>query len=112
MSAAHGFAAFTALQPRLNLVDRDGFDDELRAICAEHDLGVAVYSALASGFLTGKYRAGEPVPSSARAGGVRSRYLGDPRAVALLEATRGASPLAGTPPSPRSRSRGSSPRPA
>jgi aryl-alcohol dehydrogenase-like predicted oxidoreductase len=86
VSAEHGFASFTALQPRLNLVDRDGFGDGLRTICAEHDLGVAVYSTLASGFLTGKYRAGEPTPSSARAGGVRSRYLGDPRAVALLEA--------------------------
>jgi aryl-alcohol dehydrogenase-like predicted oxidoreductase len=86
VSAANGFAAFTALQPRLNLVDRDDFDDDLRTICEEHDLGVAVYSALASGFLSGKYRPGQPDPASQRAGGVRSTYLGDPRAVSLLEA--------------------------
>jgi aryl-alcohol dehydrogenase-like predicted oxidoreductase len=88
VSAAHGFPAYTTLQPRLNLVDRDDFDRDLRAICAEHDLGVAVYSALASGFLTGKYLPGQPEPASQRAGGVRSTYLGDPRAVRLLEAAR------------------------
>jgi aryl-alcohol dehydrogenase-like predicted oxidoreductase len=89
VSEANGFAAYSALQPRLNLVDRDGagdFTDELRSIAAEHDLGVTVYSALASGFLSGKYRKGAPEPTSPRAGSVRSTYLSEPRALALLEA--------------------------
>ena len=88
VSAAHGFAAYSVLQPRLNLVDRDGegdFTDTLRAVAEEFDLGVAVYSALASGFLSGKYRPGAPEPSSARAGSVQARYVSDPRALALLE---------------------------
>jgi aryl-alcohol dehydrogenase-like predicted oxidoreductase len=92
VSEANGLASYSALQPRLNLVDRDGerdFNGALRAVCAEHDLGVAVYSALAGGFLSGKYRPGAPDPTSPRAGGVRSSYLSDPRALALLEAARG-----------------------
>jgi aryl-alcohol dehydrogenase-like predicted oxidoreductase len=88
ISAANGYPAFSALQPRLNLVDRDDYDGDLRAVVAEHDLGVAVYSALASGFLSGKYRPGAAEPASPRAGGVRSRYLDDPRALALLESAR------------------------
>jgi aryl-alcohol dehydrogenase-like predicted oxidoreductase len=89
ISEAKGLAAYSVLQPRLNLVDRDGdgdFDAALRAVALEHDLGAAVYSALASGFLSGKYRPLSPDPSSARAAGVRARYVSDPRAVALLEA--------------------------
>jgi aryl-alcohol dehydrogenase-like predicted oxidoreductase len=43
---------------------------------------------LARGFLSGKYRPGAPDPTSPRAGGVRSSYLSDPRALALLEAAR------------------------
>jgi aryl-alcohol dehydrogenase-like predicted oxidoreductase len=88
ISEANGFASFAAMQPKLNLVDRDGFVGELQAVCIEHDLGVAVYSALASGFLSGKYRPGAPEPTSARAGGVSSTYLSDERAVRLLEAAR------------------------
>ncbi len=83
VSEAHGFASYSVLQPQFNLIDREGdaaFNDARRAIAEEHDLGVAVYSALASGFLTGKYREGAPDPSSPRAGGVRSTYLSDPRA--------------------------------
>jgi aryl-alcohol dehydrogenase-like predicted oxidoreductase len=85
ISEANGLASFTAMQPKLNLVDRGGYVGDLQALCIEHDLGVAVYSALASGFLSGKYRPGAPEPTSARAGGVRSTYLSDERAVRLLE---------------------------
>ncbi len=88
VSEANGLPAYVALQPRLNLVDRDGdgdFSPALRELAAEHDLGVAVYSALASGFLSGKYRPGAPDPASPRAGHIRSTYLSDPGAVALLE---------------------------
>jgi aryl-alcohol dehydrogenase-like predicted oxidoreductase len=87
VSEAHGYVSYSALQPRLNVVDRDGegdFTGALRAIAEEHDLGVTVYSALASGFLSGKYRPGAPDPASPRAGSVRSTYLSDPRALALL----------------------------
>ena len=97
VSDAHGFASFVAHQPRLNLVDRDDFIGPLQAVCIEHGLGVAVYSALASGFLSGKYRHGAPAPASARAGGIQETYLADERAVSLLEAaTRVAERLGAT----------------
>ncbi|MDX6512326.1 MAG: hypothetical protein QOE36_1830 [Gaiellaceae bacterium] len=85
-SSRLGLASYAALQPKLNLVDRDDFDPELRQLCAEEDLGVAVYAALAAGFLTGKYRPGRPVPEGGRSERVRSAYLSDPRALAILAA--------------------------
>lgn len=56
LSAAHGLPAYDVFQPELNLVARDGFEGPLQALCIERGLGVLTYFALASGFLTGKYR--------------------------------------------------------
>lgn len=55
-----------ALQPEYNLVER-GFEDGLQARAETYGLGVFPYYALASGFLTGKYRA-DGSPSGPRAG--------------------------------------------
>ena len=46
------------LQPHYNLVEREGYERDYAPIVAEHGLSVAPYYALASGFLTGKYRNG------------------------------------------------------
>jgi aryl-alcohol dehydrogenase (NADP+) len=97
VSEANGLVSYTALQPQLNLVERDEYPDELARVCLDHDLGVAVYSALASGFLSGKYRPGQPVPASDRAGGVTSGYLADERAVALLDAATAVAERKGAP---------------
>jgi aryl-alcohol dehydrogenase (NADP+) len=83
-SARLGLAPFTVVQPEYNLVDRAALDGPLAALSAERGLGVCTYYALASGFLTGKYRPGEP-PTGTRAGHV-ARHLGDPRAIAILAA--------------------------
>jgi len=40
-------------------------------------LGVIPYSPLAGGFLTDKYRCGQPEPESARSGGIKRRYFND-----------------------------------
>ncbi len=75
-----GLQPFTVAQDKYNLVDR-----ELEASLPTLEAGGIVelpYSALASGFLTGKYRPGTTV-DSARAGGA-SAYLDDPKNVALL----------------------------
>ena len=76
-----------ALQPEYNLVEREGFEAERQAIAREHELAVVPYAALASGFLSGKYRPeeeaeGEPSPRGGRA----RRYLEDPNGRAVLEA--------------------------
>jgi aryl-alcohol dehydrogenase-like predicted oxidoreductase len=51
-----GLAAYRWLQPHYNLVERAGYERDYAALVASHGLRVAPYYALASGFLTGKYR--------------------------------------------------------
>ena len=46
---------------------------------------MATYFSLARGFLTGKYRPGEPAPASPRAAGVAGTYLNE-RGFAILAA--------------------------
>jgi aryl-alcohol dehydrogenase-like predicted oxidoreductase len=65
------------LQPKYNLVIRDEYERELEPLCLEQGLGVIPYSSLASGFLSGKYRAGEALPKTARAGGVEKTYMNE-----------------------------------
>jgi aryl-alcohol dehydrogenase-like predicted oxidoreductase len=70
-----GLARYVALQPHYNLMERAAYEDGLRDVVAAHGLGVLPYFALAKGFLTGKYRAGEKVDSP-RAEGA-SAYVGE-----------------------------------
>ncbi len=58
---------FDTLQPHYNLIHRDEFERDLRELCITRELAVIPYSPLAGGFLTGKYRPGQPLPQSARA---------------------------------------------
>jgi aryl-alcohol dehydrogenase-like predicted oxidoreductase len=68
-----GLAEFTVLQPHYNLLERE-FERTLLPVADAWDLAVLPYFALASGFLTGKYRAGGEQIASPRAEGAR-RYL-------------------------------------
>ena len=70
-----GLTRYVALQPHYNLMERAVYEDGLRDVVAAHELGVLPYYALAKGFLTGKYRAGEQVDSP-RAQGA-SAYVGE-----------------------------------
>ena len=63
-SQRHGYARYECLQPKYNLVIRDEYERELEPLCLEQGLGVIPYSSLASGFLSGKYRAGETLPKT------------------------------------------------
>jgi aryl-alcohol dehydrogenase-like predicted oxidoreductase len=73
-SAAAGGARYECLQPLYNLMDRAGFEDSLAAACTRHQIGVATYFSLASGFLSGKYRRAEDAAGRARAGGVKRHF--------------------------------------
>ena len=53
---AAGLPCYGSLQPEYNLYDRAKFEAELEPLCVREGLGVVPYYALASGFLTGKYR--------------------------------------------------------
>ncbi|MFF3325997.1 aldo/keto reductase [Streptomyces sp. NPDC002889] len=95
-SDREGLARYVALQPHYNLVSRDTYEGELRETAAAGGLATVPYYALASGFLTGKYRPGTTV-DSARAQGA-GRHLETERGLRVLAAldkvatARGAEP--------------------
>ncbi len=80
-----GMAAYVALQPHYNLLERGRYEGELAAVCQSHGLACLPYFGLARGFLTGKYsRDGEQIDSP-RAAGVRESYFNE-RGFAVLDA--------------------------
>jgi aryl-alcohol dehydrogenase-like predicted oxidoreductase len=84
-----GLPRFAVVQPHYNLMERD-YEHELAPVLAEHDLACLPYYALASGFLTGKYRPDTSV-DSVRAEAVAG-YLTDRgrRVLTELDAVAGA----------------------
>ena len=84
VSAKLGLARYESLQPHYNLVVRSEFESQLAALCAREQIGVIPYFALASGFLTGKYRSAEDVGKSVR--GARMAALLDARGLRILAA--------------------------
>ncbi|KUL21300.1 aldo/keto reductase [Streptomyces regalis] len=86
-SDREGLARYVALQPHYNLVSRDTYEGDLQNLAEREGLAAVPYYALASGFLTGKYRADTAVESP-RAQGA-GRYLETERgrrALAALDA--------------------------
>ncbi|MFF9376361.1 aldo/keto reductase [Streptomyces griseoluteus] len=79
-----GLARYVALQPHYNLVSRDTYEGPLQDVAAREGLSAVPYYALASGFLTGKYRPGATV-ESARAGSA-AKYLDSERGRRVLAA--------------------------
>jgi aryl-alcohol dehydrogenase-like predicted oxidoreductase len=77
ISDVHKLARYDSLQPHYSYVHRAEFERELQPLCLDQGVGVIPYSPLAAGFLTGKYRRDEPLPESARAGGVQRRYMNE-----------------------------------
>ncbi|MCI2261088.1 aldo/keto reductase [Xanthomonas indica] len=76
VSAQYGLPRYETLQPEYNLYDRAGYEAELEPLVREQGLGVLCYYALASGFLSGKYRRAEDAgKSQARGASVVARYL-------------------------------------
>ncbi|WP_153799588.1 aldo/keto reductase [Foetidibacter luteolus] len=75
---------YETLQPLYNLYDREKFEREYEPVCLERNIGVLNYYALASGFLTGKYRSEADLDKSARGQGSK-KYL-NAKGFAILEA--------------------------
>ncbi|MBL8748563.1 MAG: aldo/keto reductase family protein [Planctomycetes bacterium] len=85
--AAEGLHAPISNQPLYNLFDR-GIEKAVLPTSARLGIGQIVYSPLAQGVLTGKYRPGAPLPAESRAADPRSnqfvgRYMSD-RHLALV----------------------------
>ena len=79
-----GLPSYQSLQPKYNLVERAAYESDLEPLILKEGLGVVPYFALASGFLTGKYRSEADLGKSARGGGVK-KYL-DARGFRILAA--------------------------
>jgi aryl-alcohol dehydrogenase-like predicted oxidoreductase len=65
LSTAQRLPRFESHQPVYNLMDR-GIEADLLPLCLAEQVGVVTYSALASGFLSGKYRSSADLGKSVR----------------------------------------------
>ncbi|MCO6416400.1 aldo/keto reductase [Siccirubricoccus sp. KC 17139] len=96
VSAKLGLPRYETLQPLYNLMDRAEFEAGLGPLCEKEQIGVINYYALASGFLSGKYRSEADFGKSKRGAGM-AKYL-TPRGHKVLDAldavarARGATP--------------------
>src|SRR5688572_13852749 len=89
-----GAAKFVSSQPQYNMIWRAS-EDEVFGLCAEHGISQIVWSPLAQGVLTGKYRPGEAPPADSRAANDEmsfaiERYMND----RVLEAVERLRPIA------------------
>lgn len=66
VSKTQGLPRYDTLQPLYNLYDRQEFEQVFAPICRAEGMGVISFYALASGFLTGKYRSEQDVSAAAR----------------------------------------------
>ncbi len=71
LAEVRGWTPFVALQSRYNMLERQ-VEGEVLAYCRAYGVGFIPYYPLAGGFLTGKYKRGEPPPTGSR-GATNSR---------------------------------------
>ncbi len=92
VSKQHHLPRYESLQPEYNLVSRDGYEKALEPLVRAENIGVISYYALASGFLSGKYRSAEDLAKSTTRGGAVKKYLGPHglRVLAALDAVAAA----------------------
>jgi aryl-alcohol dehydrogenase-like predicted oxidoreductase len=89
-----GARKWVSSQPQYNMIWRAP-EAELIPFCEEHGISQIVWSPLAQGILTGKYRPGEPPPEDSRAASDQMNWAMDRyRADELLEAVQRLIPVA------------------
>ncbi len=73
----HNMDQIASNQPRYSLLERY-LEKDVLPLCEREGIGQIVFSPLAQGVLTGKYRPGQPPPAGSRAaiGGEASQFLG------------------------------------
>lgn len=72
-SERRGYERFVSEQPPYSILVRE-IEREMLPTAAKYRMGVIVWSPLAGGWLSGKYRKGEPVPMSGRAARMPDRF--------------------------------------
>jgi aryl-alcohol dehydrogenase-like predicted oxidoreductase len=85
VSKQHNLPRYESLQPEYNLVSRAGYEKELEPLIRQEGIGVINYYALASGFLSGKYRSEADLYKSSARGGAVKKYL-TPQGMQVLAA--------------------------
>lgn len=75
VSQENNWASYVSIQPLYNLYEREKFETEYASLVNKYELGVLNYYALASGFLSGKYRSEKDLSLSQRGPGIK-KYLG------------------------------------
>ncbi|MCW5657389.1 MAG: aldo/keto reductase [Burkholderiaceae bacterium] len=96
-SARLGLPRYECLQPLYNLVERPAYEAELEPLCRRESLGVINFYALASGFLTGKYRSPADAGKSPRGAGIVKKYLNERGRRVLAALDSAAAPYKATP---------------
>jgi len=66
-----GLSEYISVQPHWSLVEREEFEKNVLPVATKLGIGILPYSPLGRGFLTGKYRRGQPLPESKRLGSVQ-----------------------------------------
>jgi aryl-alcohol dehydrogenase-like predicted oxidoreductase len=72
LARENSWTPFISIQPHYHLFHRE-IEIELIPACQYFNIGILPYFPLAGGFLTGKYRPGQPPPSGSR--GESSQYV-------------------------------------
>lgn len=72
LAELRGWSAFVSIQPHYHMLERE-VERELLPYCSADGVGLLPYFPLAGGFLTGKYRRGQPAPAGSR--GESSAYV-------------------------------------
>jgi len=94
-AAGNGLHGYISLQPLYNLYDRQQFESEYQPTVEAEGLAVITYYALASGFLSGKYRGEADFDKSPRGRGMK-KYLNE-RGFRILKALDRVSAETGVP---------------
>ncbi|MGB7340473.1 MAG: aldo/keto reductase [Phototrophicaceae bacterium] len=85
----HKITRYDSIQPHYSLFNRKEYETELADLCADQQIGVIPYSAMAAGFATGKYTRDNMNPHSTRtSGGLIQRLVNDPTAFNALDVIR------------------------
>jgi len=77
-------ARFRVEQPPYSILSR-GIEREVLPVCQRYGMGVMVWSPMAKGMLTGRYRKGKPLPDSLRTRGVLAKQMSDERRLDVVE---------------------------
>ncbi|MGK8209161.1 aldo/keto reductase [Burkholderia cenocepacia] len=96
ISRRDGLPAYQVIQPEYNLINRAEYERDLEPVVRDLKLGVVNYYALASGFLSGKYRSEADLKKSVRGDRVAG-YLND-RGLRILAALDAVADKHGTQP--------------